>query len=73
MASRRTNRGTKPGKARKGKTRAELKNLLKKAHAEVEKLLKGDEAGTLSRKHLKAGLEEIEENLDAMEPLERGW
>jgi hypothetical protein len=72
MASRRTTPRKTSGKGRKGKTRAELKKLLKKAQAEIEKLQKGDQAGTLTRKTLRAGLEEIEENLDAMNPLEKG-
>ena len=71
MASRRTTRGKRADKSAKGKTRAELLKLLAKAQAEVESLLKGAETGTLTRVNLKAGLAEIEENLDAMEPLER--
>jgi hypothetical protein len=72
MASRRTTPRKTSGKGSKGKTKAELKKLLKKAQAEIEKLQKGDQAGTLTRKTLRAGLEEIEENLDAMNPLEKG-
>jgi hypothetical protein len=72
MASRRTTPRKTSGKDRKGKTRAELKKLLKKAQAEIEGLLKGDDAGTLTRVNLRAGLEEIEEHLEAMNPLERG-
>jgi hypothetical protein len=72
MASRRTTSRKTSGKGSKGKTKAELKKLLKKAQAEIEKLQKGDQAGTLTRKTLRAGLEEIEENLDAMNPLEKG-
>jgi hypothetical protein len=70
MASRRTTRGKRSGKSAKGKTKAELLKLLAKAQAEVTSLLKGAETGTLTRVNLKAGLAEIEENLDAMEPLE---
>jgi hypothetical protein len=71
MASRRTTRGKRAGKSAKGKTRAELLRLLAKARAEVDSLLEGAETGTLTGVNLKAGLEEIEENLHAMEPLER--
>jgi hypothetical protein len=70
MASKRTTPRKASGKGRKGKTRAELKKLLKKAQTEVETLLKGDRAGTLTRTKLQAGLEEIEKNLVAMGPLE---
>lgn len=72
MASRKTKPRKTSARARRGKTRAELKRLLKKAQAEVEKLLKADQVGTLNRRDLKAGLEEIDENLEAMEPLEKG-
>jgi hypothetical protein len=71
MASRKTTSRKTSGKGRKGKTRAELKELLKKARAEIDKLLKGDRAGTLTRVNLRAGLEEVEVHLDEMEPLER--
>jgi hypothetical protein len=72
MASRRTTARNTSGKGTKGKTRAELKKLLRKAQAETEKLLKADQAGTLTQANLRAGLEEIEERLEAMEPLEKG-
>jgi hypothetical protein len=72
MASQKTKRRTTPGQHSKGKTRAQLERLLRDAHNEVEKLLQGDEAGTLSSTKLRAGLEEIKEDLDAMEPLEKG-
>lgn len=71
MASRRTTRGKRSGKRAQGKTRAELLRLLAKAQTEVASLLKDAETGTLTRRNLKAGLSEIDENLDAMEPLER--
>jgi hypothetical protein len=71
MASKKTTRRKTSGKGRKGKTRAELKKLLRKARAEIDKLLKGDQAGTLTRANLRAGLEEVDVNLDEMEPLER--
>jgi hypothetical protein len=71
MASRRTTPRKASGKGRKAKTRAELRRLLKKAQAEVEKLVKRDRAGTLTRANLEAGLEEIEEYLAEMGPLER--
>lgn len=73
MASRRTNPKKAAGKRGKGLPRAELEKLLKKAETEVQKLLKGDEAGTLTRLSLKAGLEEVEGYLVEMEPLERDW
>jgi len=73
MAPRRTTPRKTSGRGRKGKTKAELKKLLKKAQAECERLLKGDQAGTLTRRNLKAGLEEIEEYLEEMGPLERDW
>jgi hypothetical protein len=72
MASRRTTARKTSGKGRKGKTRSELKKLLKNAQAEIEKLLKGDQAGTLTRRNLRAGLEEIKEDLVAIVPLEGG-
>jgi hypothetical protein len=72
MASRRTTPRKTSGKGRKGKTRAELKKLLKKAQTQIGKLLKGDQAGTLTRVNLKAGLEEMEEHLKRMNPLEKG-
>lgn len=71
MAPRKTTPRKTSGKGEKGKTRAELKKLLKKAEAEIEKLLKGDQAGTLTRARLRAGLEEIEEHLKEMNPLEK--
>lgn len=73
MASRKTTTQKTSGKGRKGKTRAQLKKLLKKAEAEIEKLLKGDRAGTLTRVRLRCGLEEIEEHLRAINPLEKGY
>jgi hypothetical protein len=72
MASRKTTPRKKSGKRRKGKTRAELKKLLKRAEAEIKKLLKGDRAGTLTGARLTAGLEEIEDNLKEINPLELG-
>jgi predicted ribonuclease toxin of YeeF-YezG toxin-antitoxin module len=72
MASKRTAPRKTSGKGTQGKTREELKELLKKAQAEIEKLLKRDQAGTLTRAKLRAGLEEIEEDLEEMEPLEKG-
>jgi predicted ribonuclease toxin of YeeF-YezG toxin-antitoxin module len=72
MASRRTTPRKTSGKSRKGKTRSELKKLLKNAQAEIEKLLKGDQAGTLTRRNLRAGLEEIKADLVAIVPLECG-
>jgi hypothetical protein len=72
MASRRTTTRKTSGKGSKGKTRAELERLLKNAQAEIDKLLKGDKAGTLTRAKLRAGLKEIEDDLEAMEPLENG-
>jgi hypothetical protein len=80
MASRKTTprktsgKGRKgKNKGRKGKTRAELKKLLKKAEAEIKKLLKDDKAGTLTRVRLRCGLEETEEYLKAINPLEKGY
>jgi hypothetical protein len=73
MASRKTTRRNTSGKGRKGKTTAELRMRVKKAQAEIQKLLKGDQAGSLTRANLRAGLEEIEDHLYEMEPLEGGW
>jgi hypothetical protein len=70
MASKRTIPRKTSGKGRKRKTRAELKKLLKKAQTEIEKLIKSDQVGTLTRMNLKARLEEIEEHLEEIEPLE---
>jgi hypothetical protein len=72
MASRRTTPRKTSGKGSKGKTKAELKMLSKKAQAQIKKLLKGDQTGTLTRVNLRAGLEEIEEHLKRMNPLEKG-
>jgi hypothetical protein len=63
MASKRTTPRKTSGKGRKKKTRAELNKFLKKAQAEIEKLIKSDQVGTLTRMNLKARLEKIEEHL----------
>jgi hypothetical protein len=70
MASRKSRKAS--GKGSKGKTRAELQKRLKKAQSEIATLLKYDQAGTLTRAKLRAGLEEIDEHLGVMEPLELG-
>jgi hypothetical protein len=70
MASRKPIPRKRSRRVRNGKTRAELKKLLRKARAEIDKLLKGDQAGTLTRANLRAGLEEVDVNLYEMEPLE---
>jgi chromosome segregation ATPase len=67
MATKRTSaRKTSP----KSKPRAELKKLLAKAQAEVANLLKKQRAGTLAQVELKARLEEIKGQLEAMEPFD---
>lgn len=71
MASRKTKPRKTSGKRSKGKTRPELKRLLKNAQTEIDRLLKGDKAGTLTGAKMRAGLEEVKGNLDDMEPLER--
>jgi hypothetical protein len=58
--------------AGKGKTKAELQRLLKRAQSEVAKLLQDDEAGTLTRLKMKTRLKDVEKTLDEMEPLECG-
>lgn len=73
MASIKPIRRKTSGKSRKGKTTAELKRRLKRAQAEVQKLLAGDKAGSLTRTKLRAGLVEIKEHLYEIEPLEGGW
>jgi hypothetical protein len=40
--------------------------LSKKAKAEVAKLLKRNQAGTVTREELETGLEEVEEQLEQM-------
>jgi hypothetical protein len=67
MASRRTIARKTSGKGKK-LTRAALEKLLKKAQAEVANLLKDHRDGTLTQVELKAGLQEIQEYLKAMEP-----
>ena len=67
MASTRTRRWSR---GRPGKTKAELRKLLRKAEAEVRSVLRGDQAGTLTRTKMRARLLEVREVLHAMEPLE---
>ena len=57
-------------KTKRGKTKAELKKLLKAAQAEVNRLLEHDENGTLTRRHLEAGLREVRGKLREIEPFE---
>lgn len=73
MATRKNTPGRTSGKGKKGKTKAELKRLLKKAQAEVEKLLAAHESGTLKRGNLKSRLTEVRRVLTGIEPFEEGW
>jgi len=72
MASRRTTSKKSSGKRGKGKTKAQLRVLLKKAHNEAEKLLKADKSGRLTRGKLKLGLSRLIKDLDGMYPFEDG-
>lgn len=69
MASKRTTARKRAGKGGK-LTKAELIELLKKARAEVAKLLKDQRAGTLTQVDLEAGLEETDKHLELMEPFD---
>ena len=62
----------KTGKRGKGKTKAELKRLLKDAQGEVDKLLKADQAENLTRASLKGKLHRIKRDLKKIEPFEGG-
>jgi hypothetical protein len=67
MASKRTTAGKRASKRSK-LTKTELIKRYERAQAEVAKLLKGHQGGTLTQVDLKAGLEEIKEHLRLMEP-----
>jgi hypothetical protein len=56
------------GKGAKPKTKAELKQLLKKAQAEVDKLLEAVDTAIL--REFKAGLREIKKELKEIEPFD---
>jgi hypothetical protein len=70
MASRKGAPRRASGKGAKPKTKAELKQLLKKAQAEVDKLLEAADAAILTR--FKAGLREIKKELKEIEPFDGG-
>ena len=63
MASKRTVPSNRSDKRREAET---VLMLSKRAKAEVAKLLRRDQAGTITRKQLKTGLEEVEERLKRM-------
>jgi hypothetical protein len=63
MASKKTVAKSGSDKRRDAKTVLELS---KKAKAEVAKLLKRNQAGTVTREELETGLEELEEQLEQM-------
>ena len=60
MASKRTVARRGPDKRRKAET---VRKLSLRAKAEVAKLLKRNQAGTITRAKLETGLEEVEEQL----------
>ena len=60
MASKRTRKKKSPDKNQKAK---EALALSAKARAEIAKLLKEDEQGTLTRLEMETGLEEVDERL----------
>lgn len=71
MATRRTI--TRSGGRRgKGRTKAELRRLLKAAQSEVERLLKADNTKTLTPAILKTRLKRLKKDLQKMEPFEGG-
>ena len=63
MASKRTVARSGSDKRREAET---VLKLSKRAKAEVEKLLKRNQAGTITRVQLETGLEEVEEGLKRM-------
>lgn len=63
MRSKRTVRSYRSDKRREAKTVLVLSH---RAKAEVAKLLRRDQAGTITRKQLKTGLKEVEERLKRM-------
>ncbi len=63
MASKRTVVGRGSDKRRKAET---VLKLSKRAKGEVAKLLKRNQAGTITRVQLETGLEEVEERLKRM-------
>jgi hypothetical protein len=73
MASRRTTSTKRSGKHSGFKTKAELTRLLEKARAQVDQLLKGHRAGSLTGKNLQARLKEADKHLKAMAPFEWPW
>ena len=62
-----------PKKGKKGKTREELKALLKMAQSEVKTLLREDKDRNLNGSTLRSGLKEIKGYLDEMGPFEENW
>ena len=72
MSSRKTTRTRTSRRVRREITRAQICRLLSKAEKELNKLLKDDQAGTLTRRNLKAGLREIKTTLKVMFPF-GGW
>jgi hypothetical protein len=63
MASKRTVRSNKSDKRREAET---VLMLSRRAKAEVVQLLRRDQAGTITRKQLQTGLEEVDERLRRM-------
>jgi signal transduction histidine kinase len=72
MPLRRTIPKKSAGKRGRGRTKAQLKRLLKDAQNEVEKLLKAARAENLTRAHLRTRLRRIEKDLRQIEPFEGG-
>lgn len=60
MASKRIRKKKSPGKQQKAKAALELSAS---ARAEIARLLKDDQAGTITRAELETGLEEVDERL----------
>ena len=67
MASKRVRKKKSPGKQKaandKHKIAKEALELSAKAQAEVARLLKDDQKGTITRAEMEAGLEEVDERL----------
>lgn len=72
MPLRRTTRKKSAGRRRRGKTKAQLKRLLKDAQNEVAKLLREDRAQNLTQAHLRTRLRRIKKDLRKIEPFEGG-
>jgi hypothetical protein len=62
-----TKRAAKKSVKKAAKKGARKKNVMQRARQEIRELLKQEQAGTLTRRELEAGLKEIEKYLEVMD------